>query len=80
MKISVNCLVCPATGVCSEDFIYNGIQCKNFHNAMEKVFTSTNNARDEICPDCDGGVLAYGSMMERPCPKCRGTGKLSPVA
>lgn len=36
-----------------------------------------NNAKDEDCPDCEGGVLAEGSMMERSCPKCRGTGKLS---
>jgi len=47
---------------------------------VEEKFTSTNNARVEICPDCDNGVLAEGSMMERPCLKCGGTGKLSPVA
>jgi hypothetical protein len=43
----------------------------------EAKFTSTNTARDEICPLC-----AYATSVQdiEGCPKCGGTGKLSPVA
>lgn len=42
-----------------------------------------NNARDEICPNCDGtgeirSYIPGGEWFK--CGKCKGTGKLSPVA
>lgn len=44
--------------------------------AKVKRLTPPDNAKGKICPDCDGGVLAEGSMIERPCHKCHGTGRL----
>ena len=44
-------------------------------------FTSTNNARDEICPTCGGHGHVWSAFNEiLYCRKCNGTGKLSPVA
>lgn len=49
----------------------------------EPTLTSYNNARDEICPYCDGeGFLSFMGMVNprEMCCICDGTGKLSPVA
>ncbi len=43
---------------------------------LQKELQKITSERSEICPDCDGGVIALGSMMERNCTKCKGTGRL----
>ena len=44
--------------------------------------TSDNNARGEICPQCNGaGTVVFSATYPvENCPRCRGTGELSPVA
>jgi DnaJ-class molecular chaperone len=56
-------------------------QCRDAANIKVVSTTSTNNARDEICPTCGGHGHVWSAFNEiLYCRKCSGTGKLSPVA
>jgi len=49
--------------------------------AEVEKFTSTNTARDEICPSCAGTGSNNGDCRDSNyCTRCEGSGKLSPVA
>lgn len=50
---------------------------------FEKLVHTDNNARDEICPWCNGEGVRQSNKIEwgtRTCVACKGSGKLPPVA
>ena len=80
MKMSKNCSECPASWVCSDEWDYGSTECKHFHIDAEIIFTSTNNARDEIAAI----IAEYSSHKYIGCESCvriiKRLRQLSPIA